>query len=319
VRPRGLRYSSGVPEQAVATPKVKPLAAPVGPLASFIAGLAVWLVRSLSVRGRRAVATWVGHLAFGLRIRRQVAFDNLRHAFPELPEAERRRIARGAYVNMALAALEALASTGLPDAALDEALTVENWPAVEKAIRAGNGVLVASAHFGSWELFAEVMARRGVKLNAVVRPLEGALNARIVEARQKAGVQLILQRGALKGMVTALRRGEVVAQLMDQALPSRSAVFVPFFGRPASTTPALSTAALRTGAPTFVMLAAREGDRLRVFSEGPIVMADTGDHRRDVLDHTARVTQVIESYIRRYPEQWLWLHRRWKVQPPPTD
>lgn len=305
-----------VSEQAAVTPKVKPLAGPVGPVGAFFAGLAVWWVRALSVSGRRAVAAFVGQLAYALRIRRRVAFDNLRHAFPELPEAERRRIARGAYVNMALAALESLASTGLPDAALDDALTIENWPAVEQAINEGKGLLVASAHFGSWELFAEVMARRGIKLNAVVRPLEGALNARLVEARQKAGVQLILQRGALKGMVAALRRGEVVAQLIDQALPSKSAIFVPFFGRLASTTPALSTAALRTGAPTFVMLAAREGDRLRVFSEGPILMGDSGDHRHDVEDHTARVTQVIERLIRRYPDQWLWLHRRWKVQPP---
>ncbi|MHB8874717.1 MAG: lysophospholipid acyltransferase family protein [Myxococcaceae bacterium] len=307
-----------MPEQASSAPKVKPLIAPVGPVASFFAGLAVFLVRALSARARAAAASFVGALAYALGIRRKVALENLRHAFPELPGPELSRIARGAYRNMALAALEALASTGLPDASRDSALTIENWPPVEAAIAAGKGVLVASAHFGSWELFAEVMARRGVKLNAVVRPLTGALNARIVEARQKAGVGLILQRGALRGMLAALGRGEVVAQLIDQALPSKSAIFVPFFGRPASTTPALSIAARRSGAPVFVMLAAREGSGVKVFAEGPIEFRDTGDLQRDLAEHTARVTLVIERYIRRYPEQWLWLHRRWKVQPPPA-
>ncbi|MBI3180746.1 MAG: lysophospholipid acyltransferase family protein [Myxococcales bacterium] len=275
-----------------------------------------WLVGALGPSGRRALAFLVGTLAYLLGLRRRVALDNLRHAFPELAQAARRRVARGAYVNMALAALEALAAPSLSDAEVERAVVVENWAPIEEAIRAGKGLLVASAHFGSWELFAEVMARRGVRLNAVVRPLRGALNARIVESRRRAGLGLILQRGALSGIIAAVRRGEVVAQLVDQALPSRRAVFVPFFGRLASTTPALSVAAMRTGAPVFVVMAAREGNRLRMFAEGPIPLPSSGDRRRDIEEHVAALTAIIERYIRRYPDQWLWLHRRWKVQPP---
>jgi KDO2-lipid IV(A) lauroyltransferase len=105
-------------------------------------------------------------------------------------------------------------------------------------------------------------------------------------------------------------------QLIDQSLPAEAGVFVPFFGRAASTTPALSMAALRTKAPVFVALAVREGERLRLLFEGPIPVPDTGDRRADVAAHTAQLTAILERYIRRYPEQWLWLHRRWKVQPP---
>src|SRR5689334_17698517 len=107
--------------------------------------------------------------------------------------------------------------------------------ALDAAVRAGKGVLVASAHFGSWELLAEVMSRRGYPLAAVVKPLQGALNARIVQHRLAAGVTLLSPRGALAGTLSALARGQVVAMLIDQVLPARHGVFVPFFGRPAST------------------------------------------------------------------------------------
>lgn len=264
---------------------------------------------------RCALARAVGLAAYALGVRKRVTLENLRHAFPELSDRERRRIARGAYVNMAQAVLDALAASRLDRAELERALVVENWAPLEEAIRGGKGLLVASAHFGSWEMFAELMARRGVKLNAVVRPLAGAWNARLVESRKKAGLGLILQRGALREMLRALRRGEVVAQLIDQALPAHQGVFVPFFGRPASTTPALSIAAMRTGAPVFVVLAAREHDRLRMFAEGPIPFPATGDRKRDLAEHVAQLTQVLERHIRQYPDQWLWLHRRWKVQP----
>jgi KDO2-lipid IV(A) lauroyltransferase len=160
------------------------------------------------------------------------------------------------------------------------------------------------------------LAGSGLKLNAVVRPLAGALNAKLIESRQKSGLQLILQRGALSGMVKALRRGEMVAQLIDQSLSAQSGVFVPFFGRLASTTPAISIAALRTGAPVFVALAVREGGELKLMAEGPFAIAENGSRKQSVIEHTAQLTAALERFIRQHPEQWLWLHRRWKVQPP---
>lgn len=296
-------------------PKPRPLITPAGRLASAFAGLAVRLLGALSPRARGRLAAIVGRLAYTLGIRRRVTLDNLRHAFPELPEARRREIARGAYVNMALAALEGLSSQTLSGEALERAVEVEQWPLVEQALAAGKGMLVATAHFGSWELLGEVVAKRGLTLNAVVRPLAGALNARLMESRQKSGLKLIPGRGSISASVKALARNEVVAMLVDQVLPEKQGVFVPFFGRLACTSPALSLAALRSGAPVFVAMAARDGDRLRVFLEGPLPVTRTGDRRRDVAEHTRRVTEVLERYIRHYPEQWLWLHRRWKVQP----
>jgi KDO2-lipid IV(A) lauroyltransferase len=260
----------------------------------------------------------MGSVVYVLGIRRRVALENLRAAFPERGEADVRQIARGAYRNLALAALEAVTVDQLSNPALEEAVVTNDWAPIDAAYKAGKGLLVASAHFGSWELFAEVMSRRGHKLCAVVRPLRGAFNARLVESRRSSGIGLIAPRGAIRESVRALRRGEAVAMLIDQALAARASAAVPFFGRPASTTLALSAAARRSGAPAFVVMAAREGPRLRMFVEGPFPVPDTGDLRADLIAHTARLTSVIEGYVRRYPEQWLWLHRRWKKSPPPA-
>lgn len=284
--------------------------------ASALAGrLLISAIAALPNGLRRALARAVGRLACALGIRRRVALDNLRHAFPELSEKERRRIAKGAYINMAYAVMEGLSSPRLSEAELARAVVTDQWAMVQAAIDAGKGILVASAHFGGWELLGEVLARRGVKLHAVVRSLRGWVNAELIQSRRRSGMQLIAPRGAVLSSVRALRQGAMVAMLIDQVLPADRGVFVPFFGRPACTTPALSMAAISSGAPVFILMSVREGDHLRLFVEGPFPVPHTGDRGRDILEHTATLTLAIERFVRRHPEQWLWLHRRWKVQP----
>lgn len=276
----------------------------------------VALLRSLSLGSVRSLARSAGSLAFALGVRRHVALDNLKAAYPEQTEAWRRSIARAAFQNMALAFAEGLIAPKLSRAQLDEAVIIENWGALAAVLAAKKGALIATAHFGSWELFGEVMARRQVPLAAVVKPLRGSLNAELVASRRESGLQLIAARGSVMAASRAVREGKVVALLMDQSVPSGRGVFVPFFGRPASTTPALSLAALRSKAPVFAALAMRDGERLRVVIEGPFPVPETGDRERDIAQHTATVTQALETIIRRAPEQWLWLHRRWKERPP---
>lgn len=271
----------------------------------------IFLLRALPPSLRAGLARLVAWAAWSLGVRRRVALDNLAHAFPEKPEAERKAIARGAYRTMALAAVESIASDLSADTVVCDSPA---WPGLEATLRAHQPVLIASAHFGSWESFAAVMARRQLAYSAVVRPLRGAFNARVVRAREQAGVELILQRGAMKGILSALKRGRGVVQLIDQSLPADHGVFVPFFGRPTCTTPSLSVAAKRTGAPVYVVMAAREATGLRMIVEGPIPLRDG-----DTTAHTAALTAAIERVIRQYPDQWLWLHRRWKVQPPPKS
>lgn len=296
-------------------PKPKPLVTPGGPIATAAVGALVGLLRALPRRFREALFRGLGRLVFALGVRRRVALDNLAHAFPEKTEPERRAIAREAYQTMALAALEAVTSDQVPNAELERAVEVLDWKGLDARLFGGLPTVVASAHFGSWELFAEVMARRGARFSAVVRPLSGAFNAKVVQLRQRAGVGLILQRGALRGMLAALGRGETVVQLVDQSVPARQGVFVPFLGRPASTSPAAAAAAIRSDAPVYVVLAARDGGRLTMMVEGPLHAPTQGEFREQVAALTATIAQVLERGIRARPGQWLWLHRRWKERP----
>ena len=294
----------------------KPLVTPGGPLATVAVGALVGLIRALPAGARAALFRGLGRLVFALGIRRRVALENLSHAFPEKALAERRAIAREAYETMALAALDAVTSDLVPQAELERAVEVLDWKGLDARLFGGQPTVVASAHFGSWELVAEVMARRGARFSAVVRPLAGAFNARVVRLRQRAGVGLILQRGALRGMLATLGRGETVVQLVDQSVPAKQGVFVPFLGRPASTSPAAAAAAIRSGAPLYVVLAAREGRRLTMQVEGPLQAPPEGEFRERVATLTAAIAQVLERAIRARPGQWLWLHRRWKETPP---
>jgi KDO2-lipid IV(A) lauroyltransferase len=277
----------------------------------------------LSPESRDALARFVGNLAYTLGIRRRVALGNLAMAMPEKSEAERREIARGAYINMARVVVESLPSGERlpPDWAEQGVEGGEAWEALKAHVATGQGVLMVTAHFGNWELLGNMLIRWGVPLDALVRPLKGALNTRIAVNRVGCGAGLIYPRGAIQEIMDAVKRGESPFMLLDQALPAKAAVFVPFFGKLASTTPAMAVAAKRTGAPVFVVMGVRNGRggaRLRLEVEGPILPPAPGEAEDPITEHTARVTAALERCIRKYPDQWMWLHRRWKYQPEPA-
>ncbi|RKH11076.1 lipid A biosynthesis acyltransferase [Corallococcus praedator] len=294
---------------------------PPGPIVALLTR-GVWaLLTALSPGARDALARFVGNLAYTLGIRRKVALDNLAHAMPEKSEAERHAIARGAYITMARVVVESLPSGDrmAPDWDKQGIEGEEAWAALKAHVATGKGALLVTAHFGNWELVGQMLIRLGVPLNALVRPLKGALNTRIAENRLGAGAGLIYPKGAIQEITDAVQRGESAFMLLDQALPAKAAVFVPFFGRLASTTPAMAVAAERTGMPVFVVVGVRPpgpGARFRLEVEGPIPAPAPGEFADPITEHTARVTAGLERAIRRHPEQWLWLHRRWKVQPP---
>ena len=285
-------------------------------MARLLINAGVALIRLAPRRLGLAIASFIGWLTWALHIRRRVALDNLAHAFPQTPEPERRALAVRAFRAMAVAMYESLTSDQLTRDELDRLVRVPDWKGLDQLLASRQPVLIASAHLGSWELFAEVMARRGFVFSAVVRPLSGAFNEWLIDSRRRAGVELIFQKGAVRSMLAALKAGRAVVQLIDQALPSKGAVWVPFFGRPASTTPAVSLVALRTGAPVYVVAALRDGDGLTMHVEGPVAIPE-GDHPHARVEaHTAELTRIIERFVRLAPDQWLWLHRRWKGQPP---
>lgn len=290
---------------------------PPGPLTGFLANIVMGWVAGLTWSTRERLARFFGTLIYRLGIRRRVALENLAMAMPERSEAERHAICRGTYITMTRVVLEALADEHRlpPGWEQEEVVGREAWQALQAHLATGKGALLVTGHFGNWELLGELLIHRGVALNALVRPLKGALNMRIAENRVRAGAGLIYPKGAVQETTDALGRGECVYMLLDQGIPSKG-VFVPFFGRLASTTPAMAVASQRTGIPAWVVMGVRDGWKMRVHIEGPIPPPPAVEGKDPITEHTALVTAALERVIRQYPEQWLWLHRRWKYAPP---
>jgi KDO2-lipid IV(A) lauroyltransferase len=173
-----------------------------------------------------------------------------------------------------------------------------------------------SAHFGHWELTALMQGFLDLPLALVTRPLDNrALERMLAELRGRSGNRVIHKRNAIRESLRELRAGRGVAIVLDQDARAEG-VFVPFFGRPASTTPTAALLALRTGAslvPTY-SVPRPDGSYLIVY-EPAVEVTATGDREADVRRITARCTAILEGWVRRWPELWLWMHRRWKTQP----
>jgi KDO2-lipid IV(A) lauroyltransferase len=279
-------------------------------LSDRMVALLFGVVGKFSRPAQRRVAHLLARLAWTLGIRRKITLGNLRRAFPRATEEARIAVARASYESLSMSALDAFIRG---DAAREfEALAVDDWRTLQGALESGRGLLIASAHFGSWERLADVMRARGYRFGVVARTLRGAWNRRILNRREGSGIEVISPRGAVFEMLEFLRGGKAVVQLIDQWLPVDRGVVVPFFGLPTSTSPALSMAALRSGAPVFMVLSVRHDGALRMFVEGPIPVPQVGSRRARVAAHCAALNTILESYVRKFPDQWLWMHRRWK-------
>jgi KDO2-lipid IV(A) lauroyltransferase len=292
---------------------------PASPLSRAAVRLFLAVLSVLPPSVRLGLANAVGRLAFALGIRRRLTLAQLGWAFPDWSAHQCRVVGRRTFENMARAALDAVVSTRLSEPELARLVPAEDGAPLEQALAGGRGLLIVTAHFASWELVGEAVTRRGIPANCVVRPLKGAFNAEVVAGRVRAGVKLLPQHNALRETLAALRRKEAVAVFLDQAVGGKHALFVPFFGRPAATTPLVSLAAMRSGAPVLVSVGMRSTNGFRLRIEGPFPVPSTGDRKRDAWTHTATLTAVLERFIRESPDQWLWLHRRWKLAPPEPE
>jgi KDO2-lipid IV(A) lauroyltransferase len=193
---------------------------------------------------------------------------------------------------------------------------LEHLEAATAASRPG-GVLVLTAHFGNWELAGLVGPLYGVPMATVMRPLDSPLLDRLARRlRGSTGVEMIDKREAFRAVTDALRRRQLVAILLDQNASRREGVFVPFFGRPASTSRGLALLSLRTGTPILPVFMHREPDgRHHLVIEPAIPSPSRGALGVSIEELTAACASRIEATVRRWPEQWLWLHRRWRTRP----
>ncbi len=258
----------------------------------------------------------LGHWPLG--VRRRVVEAQIAAAFPDWDHRRVVQVARGAYDNLGRVTVEAalLPSLG-PDRVRALFEDESQWGALARAHAAGRGVILVTGHFGNWELGAAYIAAHGVPVDAIARRMANPLFDRYLTAsRRRAGVTVLADHEAVRRVPRSLRDGHVVAFVADQGLKGMASTFVPFFGRPAKTPRGPAVFALRLGIPVIFGTAVRlPSGRYRAIVE-PIDVVDTGDRERDVDTMVARYTAVLERWVRKYPEQYFWHHRRWRRQPP---
>ena len=275
------------------------------------------LFRTIPAPLRKALFTGCFRLFYHLVPRqRLIAAYNLRRAFPEKKDDQIVAIAKGAYRNLGIVAAEFFSLPRLTKDNIGKLVEVEGLENCTQALAKGRGVLMFGSHFGNWELEAVAASLLIKPLVVIYRPLDSAvLDALVLRVRSATGNPPLAKDRAMRSMLRSLKHNEMLGILIDQNVAWYEGVFVDYFGRPACTTDGLALLALHTGAPVLPAYMARRPDGRYRFVIGPEVeIINTGDREADVLANTQRFTKIIEETVRLYPDQWLWVHQRWKTQ-----
>ncbi len=261
----------------------------------------------------------LGGLFFEMDRRHQrVALDNLRIAFGrEKSDSQLKQVARGSYRHLGRSLVELARADRCTGEQLMESIRIEGLDHFLEAHKRGKGVLYLTAHLGNWEMMALAQSLKGYPMGVVARPTANPLLDRLlVKLRTRWGNRVIQKGGAIRESIRRLRSGETLGFLLDQNAAPEQGVFVNFFGRPACTHKTLALLAMKTGAAVLPAFTYRRSDGgHQIIIEPPVPLVDTGHPERDVVTNTQSLTSIIERYVRSHPEQWLWVHRRWKSQP----
>jgi len=268
-----------------------------------------------SLAAGRSMGDIMSHV---VRTRRRRVLANLELAMGRsLTSAQRQQIMRQVFHLFGQTLVETLMLPKMVRQGLDRYVQIEGWEHLEKAVQAGRGAVVFTGHFGNWEMVALAQGARGIPMDVVGRPPGDAHLARHLSmTRTLTGNRDISKYEAARPMLRSLREGRTVGLVIDQNVGGDRGIFVPFFGRPASTTPALAVLALKTGAPLVPVFDYPENDRHHIIYDPPLENLPRGRGRADIHALTARVTSIIEEKVRRRPDLWLWMHNRWRSRPP---
>lgn len=260
----------------------------------------------------------LGHWPLG--IRKDVVEKQIAAAFPEWPRSRVRATARASYAHLGRTSVEAALLPSLREGAvLDLVEQVDGWEHLERALADGKGALGAAAHHGNWELLGAYLAARGVKVEVAVRGMGNKLFGEYLnENRRLLGMIVMRDKEAVRRTAKAIRDGRFVAFLSDQGVLGLASSFVPFFRRPAKTPRGFAVFALRLNAAVCFIDAVRlPTGKFRVIIE-PVQAERTGDREKDVDALVVRYSEILEKWVRKYPEQYFWQHRRWRRQPADT-
>jgi KDO2-lipid IV(A) lauroyltransferase len=268
----------------------------------------------------RTIGAAIGAIAFrALGRLRRVGIRNLKLAFPQMTDRNRQAILRLEYRNLGFLLAEFCKMPDYTPATASRFIRYEGLENYLAAQKRGKGVLVLTGHLGAWELSSFYHSLMGMPMGMVIRRLDNPLvDAFVNRIRCLHGNRVIHKDDFARGLIASMRAGETVGILMDTNMTPPQGVFVPFFGVLACTASGMARIAAKTGAavvPGFLLWEQTEQRYVLYFGqELPVIR--TRDAEQDALANTASFTAAMERYIRQYPEQWLWLHRRWKTRPP---
>ena len=267
----------------------------------------------------RGFAIGISQIVYLMHFRlRQVGMRNLAMVFPEKSAAERARILRGVFTSLGRQLAELCQFPRYTPENIDEVVVYDGLENYERAYARKKGVLFLTAHFGGWELSAFAHSLHGHWLHVVMRPMDNPYLDRLLQRhRTMYGNKTVAKDDFVRGLLAAMKAGETVGILMDTNMTPPQGIFVDFFGIPACTASGLARIALRTDAavvPGFTIWdEALQKYRLRF--DPALELVRTGNLEADITANTQMFTKVIEDYVRKYPDQWLWVHRRWKTRP----
>ena len=285
---------------------------PVWLLANIMRRLPRPLVRALCI----AIALLIYLLHRRLR---RVGMRNLDLAFPAKSRKEKKRILRGVFISLGRLLAEFTLFPRYTKENVSRTVIYEGFQNFAEAHARGKGVVFLTAHFGGWEVSSFIHSLHGYPMNIVVRPLDNPLLNDLVDGyRTLHGNRSFSKQDYARGLLKALRKGEIIGILMDTNMTPPQGAFVDFFGVPACTATGIARVALHTDAavvPAFCVWDKPLG-KYKMCFEPAIKLVRSGDDEADAIANTAAFTKVIERYATKYPDQWLWVHRRWKTRPP---
>lgn len=260
----------------------------------------------------------LGRLAFySLKKAQRLALNNLDIAFGDSKSTKEKRIlARQVFENLGRSFVEVVSLVKFNKRNIDRYIKCSGLEIIDRLIKEGKGGIVLSAHFGNWELMAHYFAIKGYRVNVIARRVRIEQFERfLTKVRQRHGVNILYRDVSASDVIALLKKNEFVGVMPDQDMDSVSGVFVDFFGRKAYTPNGPAILNFLTKAPIIPCVMVRREFGHEILIERPIELSATGDRDRDILENTQRCAEAIESYIRRFPSQWVWFHDRWKTQP----
>lgn len=285
---------------------------PVWLLATFIR----WMPRLVA----RAITIGLALVIYGLHSRlRRVGMRNLDLAFPAKSRKEKKRIVRGVFISLGRQLAEFCLFPRYTKENYTRAAVYQGFQNFADAQARGKGIIFLTGHFGGWELSSFVHSLNGFPMSIVVRPLDNPYLDRMVDRyRSLHGNRSFAKQDFARGLLSALKKREIVGVLMDTNMTPPQGEFVDFFGIRACTATGIARVALHADAtvlPAFTVWDKKLG-KYRICIDPALKLVRTGDADGDAIANTQLFTKAIESYAARYPEQWLWVHRRWKTRPP---